>query len=132
MPTTLQYRPILIDQLISNERINSYQSVFQPANDIELMGAYLWNAHVSGAIYPVIGRLRSPCATRSTGRSGHIWEISGGQARGFGTAPLSEVPCLRIRFRRYVTILPRRHGNSLPSNASDMESPAISRRITMV
>ena len=36
MPTTLQYRPTLIDQLISNERINSYQNVFQPANDTEL------------------------------------------------------------------------------------------------
>lgn len=55
MPTTLQYRPTLIDQLISNERINSYQTVFQPANDVELMGVYLWNAHVSGTIYPIIG-----------------------------------------------------------------------------
>lgn len=55
MPQTLQYRPILIDELITNERINSYQNVFQPANDIELMGVYLWNTHVSGAIYPIIG-----------------------------------------------------------------------------
>jgi hypothetical protein len=55
MPKTLQYRPILIDQLITNERINSYQTVFQPANDIELMGVYLWNAHVSGAISPILG-----------------------------------------------------------------------------
>lgn len=55
MPKTLQYRPTLIDELISNERINSYQNVFQPTNDIELMGVYLWNAHVSGAIYPMIG-----------------------------------------------------------------------------
>lgn len=55
MPKTLQYRPTLIDRLISNERINSYQNVFQPTNDIELMGVYLWNAHVSAAIYPIIG-----------------------------------------------------------------------------
>lgn len=54
MPRTLQYRPTLIDELISNERINSYQNVFQPATDIELMGVYLWNAHVSGAIYLLI------------------------------------------------------------------------------
>lgn len=54
MPKTLRYRPILIDQLITNERINSYQSVFQPSNDIELMGVYLWNAHVCGAVYPLI------------------------------------------------------------------------------
>lgn len=55
MPRTLLYRPTLIDDLISNERINSYQNVFQPTSDIELMGVYLWNAHVSGAIYPIIG-----------------------------------------------------------------------------
>jgi len=55
MPHTLQYRPVLIDTLISNARIGSYQSVFQPADDVELMGAYLWNAHVCGALYPLIG-----------------------------------------------------------------------------
>ncbi len=55
MPKTLQYRPTLINELITNERITSYQNVFQPTNDIELMGVYLWNAHVSGAIYPIIG-----------------------------------------------------------------------------
>ena len=68
MPKTLQYRPTLIDQLISNERINSYQNVFQPANDIELMGVYLWNSHVSGAIYPILGAAEitlSSCVTFS-------------------------------------------------------------------
>lgn len=55
MPQTLHYRPVLIDTLISNERINSYQSVFDPANDVELMGVYLWNTHVCGALYPLIG-----------------------------------------------------------------------------
>lgn len=55
MPKTLQYRPTLIDELISNERIDSYRHVFQPADDIGLMGVYLWNANVSGAIYPIIG-----------------------------------------------------------------------------
>jgi hypothetical protein len=55
MPKTLRYRPTLIDDLITNERINSYQTVFRPTNDIELMGAYLWNAHVCGAIYPLVG-----------------------------------------------------------------------------
>lgn len=55
MPQTLQYRPLLIDTLISNERIRSYQMVFHPADDVELMGAYLWNSHVCGALYPLIG-----------------------------------------------------------------------------
>src|SRR5690606_1335672 len=34
---------------------NSYQSVFHPANDVELMGVYLWNAHVCGTLYPLMG-----------------------------------------------------------------------------
>jgi hypothetical protein len=55
MPGTLQYRPTLIDELITQPRMSSYQRVFNPTNDIELMGAYLWNTHVCGAIYPLIG-----------------------------------------------------------------------------
>lgn len=54
MPKTLQYRPKLIDELISNERINSYKTVFSPNDDVELMGVYLWNTHVCGAIYPLV------------------------------------------------------------------------------
>lgn len=54
MPHTLQYRPLLIDSLISSPRINSYQSVFNTKNDVELMGVYLWNSHVCGALYPII------------------------------------------------------------------------------
>jgi len=54
MPSTIQYRPNIIDLLITNERINSYGAVFKPSNDIELVGVYLWNAHVCGAIYPII------------------------------------------------------------------------------
>ena len=55
MPHTLQYRPVLIDVLHSNERVGSYQAVFHPTNDVELMGVYLWNAHVCGALYPLMG-----------------------------------------------------------------------------
>ena len=55
MPSTLQYRPTLIDNLISNDRINSYISVFNTVSDMELVGVYLWNSHVCSAIYPVIG-----------------------------------------------------------------------------
>ncbi|MGR7922209.1 hypothetical protein ACU6RQ_14055 [Zobellella denitrificans] len=77
MPRTLQYRPTLIDELISNERINSYQNVFQPASDIELMGVYLWNAHVSGAIYPIIGAaeitLRNAIDRALRGHLGNFW-----------------------------------------------------------
>lgn len=54
MPASLQYRPTLIDALITQPRMSSYQNVFKPTNDVELMGAYLWNAHVCGAIYPLM------------------------------------------------------------------------------
>lgn len=52
MPNTLPYRPTLFDSLISPARIKSYQTVFRPASDIELMGAYL--SHVCGAFLPVL------------------------------------------------------------------------------
>jgi hypothetical protein len=50
----LQRSPALLKALISGERLRSYQSVFRPANDAELMGVYLWNTHVCGTLYPLI------------------------------------------------------------------------------
>ncbi len=38
MPRTLQYWPTLIDSLITLPRMSTYQTVFRPTNDIELMG----------------------------------------------------------------------------------------------
>lgn len=55
MPKTLQYRPTLIDNLVSLHRMGSYHAVFKTTTDLELMGAYLWNSHACGAIYPIIG-----------------------------------------------------------------------------
>ncbi|OWT63726.1 CAAX protease [Candidimonas nitroreducens] len=49
-----QHNPILPKTLISSKRLSSYQNVFRPANDIELIGVYLWNTHVCGALYPLI------------------------------------------------------------------------------
>lgn len=54
MPTTLPYRPTLFDSLISPARIKSYQNVFRPTSDVELMGVYLWNSHVCGSFLPVL------------------------------------------------------------------------------
>lgn len=54
MPHSITYRPTLIDSLITNERITSYQKVFNTQNDVELVGAYLWNIHVCSSIYPLI------------------------------------------------------------------------------
>lgn len=53
MPHTVQLREI-IDELLTANRLNSYKSVFSPTNDYELVGAYLWNARVCAALYPVM------------------------------------------------------------------------------
>ncbi|EPM49723.1 Abi-like family protein 1, partial [Pseudomonas syringae pv. actinidiae ICMP 19073] len=54
MPHTIQYRPWLINELISSHRIASYSKVFSTQNDAELVGAYLWNSHVCAALYPLL------------------------------------------------------------------------------
>ena len=54
MPRSLHYRPQLIDELITNERLNSYKNVFQHSDDVELVGAYLWNIQVCSALYPLL------------------------------------------------------------------------------
>jgi len=54
MPRTIQYRPTLIDDLITNERLNSYTPVFHHSDDVELVGAYLWNTHVCSALHPLL------------------------------------------------------------------------------
>lgn len=121
MPTTLQYRPVLIDELISNERINSYQNVFRPTNDIELMGVYLWNAHVSGAIYPLIGAaeitLRNAVDRAMRAHLGNFW-WSGSKLRyrSFtrGIPPPHSVQAVRDNFakatRKFVAEQRSRYG----------------------
>ncbi|SIT12610.1 hypothetical protein [Achromobacter sp. MFA1 R4] len=95
MPQTLQYRPVLIDSLISNERINSYQSVFHPANDVELMGVYLWNAHVCGALFPLIGAveitLRNAIDQALVADLGRFW-WAGGKLHYRSFAPGVDAP----------------------------------------
>jgi hypothetical protein len=120
MPNTLQYRPVLIDALISNERINSYQSVFHPANDVELMGVYLWNTHVCGALYPLMGAveigLRNAIDHALEADLGWFWWASG-KLRYRSFAPGANVPhpvqAVRDNFakatRNYAADQRRRH-----------------------
>lgn len=120
MPQTLHYRPVLIDTLISNERINSYQSVFQPANDVELMGVYLWNTHACGALYPLMGAvevtLRNAIDQALVADLGRFW-WSGGKLRYRSFKPGMEAPhpvqAMRENFakatRNYVAEQRRRH-----------------------
>jgi len=120
MPHTLQYRPVLIDTLISNARIGSYQSVFQPVNDVELMGVYLWNVHVCGALYPLIGAveisLRNAIDQALVSDLGRFW-WAGSKLRYRSFAPGIDAPrvvqAVRDNFakatRTYTTEQRRRH-----------------------
>ena len=77
MPRTLNYRPALIDELITNERLNSYAKVFRHSDDVELVGAYLWNAKVCSALYPLLTAaevtLRNSIDTALSKSLGHFW-----------------------------------------------------------
>ncbi|GAB5382862.1 MAG: hypothetical protein Alis2KO_42030 [Aliiglaciecola sp.] len=77
MPRSINYRPTLIDELITNERLNSYANVFQHADDVELVGAYLWNIHVCSALYPLLTAaevtLRNSIDTALTQDIGRFW-----------------------------------------------------------
>ena len=128
MPQTLHYRPVLIDSLISNERISSYQNVFHPANDVELMGVYLWNAHVCGALYPLMGAveitLRNAIDQALVANLGRFW-WAGSKLRYRSFAPGVDAPhpvqAVRDNFakatRNYAAEQRRRHavrGNVTP------------------
>lgn len=54
VPHTLPYRPLLIDKLITAARIKSYETVFGTHDDLELVGAYLWNSAVAATFLPVL------------------------------------------------------------------------------
>ena len=77
MPRSINYRPILIDELITNERLNSYVPVFQHSDDVELVGAYLWNTHVCSALYPLLTAaevtLRNSIDTALAQNISHFW-----------------------------------------------------------
>ena len=77
MPHTVQYRPMLIDQMISSYRIASYSKVFSTTTDMELVGAYLWNSHVCASLYPLLSAaevtLRNAIDAALTADLGRFW-----------------------------------------------------------
>ncbi len=131
MPPILQYRPVLIDALISNERLSSYQSVFLPADDAGLVGVYLWNAHVCGALYPLMSSveitLRNAVDQALVAGMGRFW-WAGGKLRYRSFAADADAPhrvqAVRENFARatrtYGAEQRRRHagrGNVAPHHA---------------
>ena len=77
MPRTIQYRPDLIEDLITDHRLDSYKNVFTCADDLELVGSYLWNAHVCSALYPLLNSaevsLRNAIDSALTNDLGRFW-----------------------------------------------------------
>ncbi|MES2758089.1 MAG: CAAX protease [Pseudomonadota bacterium] len=77
MPQTVAYRPLLIDNLITNERLNSYKTTFKTSTDVELVGAYLWNINVCSEIYHLISAaeitLRNAIDKALTADLGYFW-----------------------------------------------------------
>jgi hypothetical protein len=100
--------------------MSSYQRVFNPTNDIELMGAYLWNTHVCGAIYPLIGTaevsLRNSIDRALTSTLGQFW-WAGSRLRYRSFAPGVGIPnvvaAVRANFgaagHKYIVEQRRRH-----------------------
>ncbi len=116
MPHTLQYRPLLIEALISNERISSYQSVFLPNNDVELMGVYLWNMFVCGALYPLISAveisLRNAIDQALVAELGRFW-WAGGKLRYRSFAPDADAPRAVLAVRENFAKATRSHASDL-------------------
>ena len=81
MPKTVLLRPDLINTLITTDRLGSYQKVFSPASDLELVGAYLWNAHVCSSLYSLVGAaeiaLRNSTDQALTRDMGTKWWLKG-------------------------------------------------------
>lgn len=77
MPQNLIYRPVLIDELITNQRIGSYLKVFNTKNDVELVGVYMWNMSVCAALYPLVSSaevtLRNAIDCALTADLGRFW-----------------------------------------------------------
>lgn len=53
MPHRVSYIPHVIDGL-STDRLRSYSQVFNTTNNIDLVGAYLWNANICANITPIL------------------------------------------------------------------------------
>ena len=43
-----------LEQYISTARLNTYRSFFNPSNDVELFGCYLWSKEIAAAFFPLI------------------------------------------------------------------------------
>ncbi|MDN8644023.1 hypothetical protein Q0S19_06005 [Stenotrophomonas indicatrix] len=95
MPRTLTLNPDVLNNLFTSERLNSYTAVFAPRDEFELVGAYLWNSRVCGALHPILGAaeitLRNSIdGAVSSGPLGRFWWSSSKlqwKSRGQGLIP---------------------------------------------
>ena len=66
-----------IEPYISSARLATYQQFFQPNNDVELFGCYLWNKDVVSAFFPLIQlvevAIRNAIHKEATQKIGTYW-----------------------------------------------------------
>lgn len=71
------YKAQTIYQLISSKRLYSYKQIFNPQNDEELLGGYLWNLYISSLFFKVSNlveiTLRNSINNALTKDLGEIW-----------------------------------------------------------
>uniref|UniRef100_A6VRX3 Abi family protein n=1 Tax=Marinomonas sp. (strain MWYL1) TaxID=400668 RepID=A6VRX3_MARMS len=95
MPNTINNQSALINQLISNKRLESYKAVFHCSNEAELIGAYLWNIEVCSALFPLLTSaevtLRNSIDHALTQSFGRFWWRKG-RLRYNSYAPDKEPP----------------------------------------
>lgn len=95
MPHSIVYRPDLVDNLVTVGRLDSYQHVFMPADDVELLGVYLWNVYTCGQILPLVGAaeiaLRNSMDSAIRAQQGTYWWKKG-KLRYASFAPATPPP----------------------------------------
>ncbi|MCW2107767.1 UNVERIFIED_ORG: hypothetical protein M2402_004969 [Rahnella aquatilis] len=77
MPHSVVYRPDLMDSILTPKRIQSYLHLFGNLTDREIVGIYIWNQVLGGALYPLMSAaeitLRNAIDSAFTNFSGKIW-----------------------------------------------------------
>lgn len=73
----MDYRPNLIDRLITHNRIGVYKKAFATTDDAGLVGVYLWNIQVCSTLYAIISltevSLRNSIDSALRSALGNFW-----------------------------------------------------------
>lgn len=66
-----------LEPYISSARLSAYRGVFAPADDVELLGCYLWGKELSASLFPLLGTFevtfRNAIHNAAKGKMGEYW-----------------------------------------------------------